>query len=89
MENNPSLGRPYRWEVDAALQEMKEAEQRREIIAKTEARRLGHLRGPYLVQPKKPVLVVKLPVFLVLIGTTMLLCIAGAYGLTKMLFPNM
>ena len=47
--NNPSLGRPYRYEVDAALQALENEEALRNAAALKVARDMGHIRGPFLL----------------------------------------
>jgi hypothetical protein len=82
--NNPSLGRPYRYEVDSALRAIEQENERQEQLA--ESVRLGHIRGPFLVPTRKPVLVVTHKM-LVLLGLPLL--VIAAYGMFRLLFPNM
>jgi len=75
--NNPSLGRPYRFEVDAALQALEAAEAHRNEMALKVARDMGHIRGRYLVRRSKPVMRVTRQMALVLLGSALFAGLVG------------
>jgi hypothetical protein len=68
MQNNPSLGRPYRYEVDEALQALEAAEAHRNEMALKVAREMGHIRGPHFVRRRQPAMRVTRQMALVLLG---------------------
>jgi hypothetical protein len=67
--NNPSLGRPYRFEVDAALEALEAENERQESLAT--AVRLGHIRGPFVVR-NRPVMRITRQMALVLLGCALI-----------------
>ena len=66
---NLAQGRPYRHEIDAALQAIEDEDKRQEDLAA--AVRLGHIRGPFLVPRNRPVMRITRQMALVLLGSAL------------------